>query len=143
MNLGIVTTPSRVLLSRGKLDRLIAEGAKPAESPELARRAAKLTSKRFRRGLAAGLLGVLDAAEEPPAVFSSSIPLRRREILAARRLIHDLAGHLDADDPVAPRGVALVERLLTFGGSPLYAPHPDGALDADLRHARAALLLAE
>ena len=74
-------------------------------------------------------------------MFSSAIPLRRGEILANRTLIQDLAAHLQSDDPVTPGGVALVERLLTFGGSPLYAPHPDGALEADLRHARAALLL--
>ena len=70
------------------------------------------------------------------------MPLRRSEILSSRALIDELAAHLDADDPVAARGVALVDRLLTWGGSPLYAPHPDGALEADLRHARAALLLA-
>ena len=74
-------------------------------------------------------------------MFSSAIPLRRGEILSAQRLIDEIAEHLEADGPVTPQGVALVERLLTFGGSPLYAPHPEGALEADLRHARAALLL--
>ena len=48
---------------------------------------------------------------------------------------------MEGSEPVSVRGVALVERLLTWGGSPLYAPHHDGALEADLRHARAALLL--
>lgn len=125
MNLGAVTTPSRVWPRRGRTER----------------RVAKLTSMRFRRGLATGLRRVLKQAEQPPAVFSSKVPLRRREIFATRALIEDLAVHLDDESAVAPRGVALVERLLTFGGSPLYAPHPDGALEADLRHARAALLL--
>lgn len=141
MHLGTVTTPPRVLLRREKLDRLLAEGADPTDSPELACRAEQLTSTRVRRGFAAGLLRVLDAAEEPPAVFSSSVPLRRGEILANGALIQDLATHLDADDPVTPRGVALVEHLLTWGGSRLYAPHLEGTLEADLRHARAALLL--
>ena len=39
------------------------------------------------------------------------------------------------------RGVALVERLLTDGGSPLYTPHPPGELELAVRRANAALLL--
>ena len=141
MDFATVTTTPRVWLRRGKLDRLIAEGTSPQADPEVAKRAAQLTSARYRRGLATGLLRLVDAAEEAPAVFSSSVPLRRGEILTNRALIQDLAAHLRSDDPVTPRGVALVERMLTWGGSPLYAPHLDGALEADLRHARAALLL--
>jgi hypothetical protein len=40
-----------------------------------------------------------------------------------------------------PGGVLLVRLLLRDGGSPLYAPAPDGALEFELRRARAALLL--
>ena len=40
-----------------------------------------------------------------------------------------------------PRGVALVQRLLTDGDSPLYAPYPAGELELAVRHANTALLL--
>ena len=40
------------------------------------------------------------------------------------------------------RGVAMVERLLTDGGSPLYAACTTAHLEEALRHARSALLLA-
>jgi hypothetical protein len=40
------------------------------------------------------------------------------------------------------RGVALVDNLLTDGGSPLYTESRDETLDGAIRHARAALLLA-
>ena len=141
MDLQAVTTTPRIWLRRGRLDRLIAAGARPAENPDLARRAAQLSSMRFRRGLAVGLRRVIEAAEEPPSAMSSSVPLRRSEILAARALIDDVARHLEDGVPVTPRGVALVERLLTDGGSPLYARRPAGGLEADLRHARTTLLL--
>ena len=40
----------------------------------------------------------------------------------------------------APRGVALVQRLLTDGDSPLYTPYPAGELELAVRHANTALL---
>lgn len=82
-------------------------------------------------------------AEGVGSAESPELARRATEIRTTHALIENLATHLDDEGPVTPRGVAVVERLLTWGGSPLYAPHPDGALDADLRHARAALLLAE
>jgi hypothetical protein len=45
------------------------------------------------------------------------------------------------DGLFAARGVALVQRLLTDGDSPLYMPYPSGELDLAVRHANAALLL--
>ena len=50
--LGSVSVRTRVALHRHGLTRALAEGADPATRPELSLRAAQLTSKRNRRGLA-------------------------------------------------------------------------------------------
>ncbi len=134
--------PARVWLRRSSLDRRIALGADPHESPELARRAGQLRSPRFRAGLAAGLRRMVEAAEEPRPVLTSQVPLNRREIRAERELFVELARDLTCSDSVSPRGVALVERLLTDSYSPCYATSRAGELRLALRHARAALHLA-
>ncbi len=85
---------------------------------------------------------MVDAAEEPPAVLTSQVPLNRREILARRELFLELANDLRSPDPVSPRGVALIERLMTDSYSPCYASSRAGELSQALRHARAALHLA-
>lgn len=130
------------LLKRGVLVRRLAEGASPVASPELSERAQQLTSARHRRGLACSVDNLIDAAEEPPRPYSSAVPLRRREILAARTQIAALARDLrDTAVPVSARGVALVEQLLRHGDSPLYWPSPDQTVEGAVRHARSALLL--
>ena len=134
---------SRVLLQRGALARRLAAGASPEDSPELARRAEQLTSERNRRVVASGLERVIEAAEEPPSRYSSAVPLRRAEILSERTGLLGLAAELrDTSQDVNVRGVALVERLLTDGGSPLYTSSANETLDGAIRQARAALLLA-
>ena len=71
--------------------------------------------------------------------FSSAVPLRRRAILDERPLLIALAEDLNSDDELKPRGIVLVERLLTDGDSPLYF---EGSLHEELGRARAALHLA-
>jgi hypothetical protein len=67
----------------------------------------------------------------------------RAEILAERDALLELAAELrDTRQDVNVRGVALVERLLTDGGSPLYTKNANETLDGAIRQARAALLLA-
>jgi hypothetical protein len=133
---------SRVLLQRGALARRLAAGASPADSPELARRAEQLCSDRNRRVVARGLERVIEAAEEQPHPHSSAVPLRRAEILSERDALLGLAAELrDTSQEVNVGGVALVERLLTDGGSPLYTASADETLDGAIRQARAALLL--
>ena len=134
--------PARVWLRKSSLDRRIAQGADPHESPELARRAQQLSSARCRTGLAAGLKRMVEAAEEPPAVLTSQVPLNRRAILTERELFLELADDLRSPDSLSPRGVALVERLLTDSYSPCFASSREGELRQALRHARAALHLA-
>lgn len=59
-----------------RLDRELAEGARPEASVSLAARAARLTSMEFRRDLAASLRGILVAAGEPApgGVARASVP---------------------------------------------------------------------
>jgi len=120
---------------------MLAEGADPSASPALRLRAAQLASPRSRGALAAGLERVVDDAEQPARGLTSAVPLQRREILAARADLVSLARDvIEADAPQA-HGLALVARLLTDGGSPLYAPRPERSLEQELSRARSALLL--
>jgi hypothetical protein len=131
--------PICVWLRRGALDYSLASGADPATSPELARRARKLASRRHRAGLAASVRNLIDAAEEPRRGFSAVVPVRRDAILSERELLLELAADLESEDELNPRGIALVERLITHGDSPVYF---DGNLGEELHRARAALFLA-
>jgi hypothetical protein len=133
--------PVRVWLRRGSLDRSLAAGADPGTSPELARRARQLTSPRFRSGLAASIRNVLDAADEPRRGLTSAVPIQRGEILAERELLLELAADLESRDQLQPRGIALIDRLLTNGDSPVYMSSPEWSLREALRQARAALYL--
>lgn len=134
--------PAWVWLQRGSLDRRIARGEDLTETPRLARRARQLASRRCRKGLAEGLRNLLDAAGERAQAFTAAVPVQRRAILDERDLILRVAADLDSEDPVAARGVALIERLLTDGDSPFYRPAPGGTLRDALTHAHAALHLA-
>jgi hypothetical protein len=134
--------PALVWLRRGTLDRSLARGADPTATRELTRRARQLTSRRCRAGLAGGLRNLVDAAEEPGRAFTSAVPLQRREILRERELLVQLAADLVDEDELRPRGIALVDRLLTDGASPVYSPGREGDLHRALIHARAAMHLA-
>lgn len=135
------TLRGRVWLRRRHLDDLLASGASPHETAELGRRAAQLTTPRCRHAVAAGLERVLGAAQDPPRGYSARVPVARREILAAAGLIRELAAELRYGDRVNPRAVAMAQRLLTHGDSPLYAAVGGEGLDPALRHIRSALLL--
>jgi hypothetical protein len=130
-----------VWFRKAALDQRLAQGADPSEDPKLARRARQLKSRRMRDGLAEGIRNLLDSAEEPARSLSAAVPLQRREILKESELLLSLASDLTGGDELSPRGIALVERLLTDGDSPFYAPRPEGSLHAALVHARAALHL--
>jgi hypothetical protein len=98
---------------------------------------------RKRRVLAAAVLRLIDDAERPPAPQTAAVPIQRQAIRACRPLLYAIADDLeDTDAPVNPKGVALVEGLLRDGGSPVYMPLGERALEEELRRAHAALLLA-
>jgi hypothetical protein len=126
-------------LRAGELDSQLAAGVSPAASALLATRAQRLTSRRFRKRVAAGLTRALCDAETGTGGFSAAIRPHRHEVLAARAVIATLERRLRDAEPVSVQGVALLEVLLTDGTSPLYRPTEPGALGSRLRAAAAAL----
>jgi hypothetical protein len=131
----------RVWLNRRALDRRLAEGKLPASSPELDYRAEQLLSSRCRRSFATGIKRIIEAAEEPTSSLTAAVPVRRREILAARCDLMELAELLRSEDGLQVRGLALVEPFLTSAESPLFHPSPEETLERTVRRIRAALLL--
>lgn len=101
------------------------------------RRIGELTSPRERTRLAKSLLGAIRDAGRPGL---SASPLNRRAIVSCADELTELARLLsDLDRPVAPRGLVLVLRLLTDGGSPLYGRESGVALRAEVTRISAAL----
>jgi hypothetical protein len=113
-----------------RLDRALADGARPEASASLAARAMRLTSTEFRRDLAASLRRILVAAGEPalPVAARSSlgvarplrVPLRSARISQSAPLLAELASRLLEPGPVPVAGVAMVTELLADGAGPLY-----------------------
>jgi hypothetical protein len=114
-----------------RLDAELATGADPASAPELARRAQRLTSSRFRAKLAAGLEHAvsdegfaLSAAVRSPAVIARAVAPS----------VTALARQLRGAGDVRPQGVAQALLLLTDGTSALYSSETtDDAVDAVAR----------
>jgi hypothetical protein len=123
----------------GELDRRLAAGESPEAGALLAIRGRRLTSRRFRARVAAGLARAVRDAEATTRGFSAAIRPDRREVIAARTVLATLDRRLRAPEPVSAHGIALLESLLTDGASPLYRPTEPGALGSQLRAAAAAL----
>lgn len=122
-----------------ELDRQLAAGVSPWESELLAIRSERLTGKRYRARMAAGLARVVRDADATTRGFTAAVRPDRREVIATRTVITTLDRRLRAAEPVSAQGVALLESLLTDGTSPLYRPTEPGALGSRLRAAAAAL----
>jgi len=131
----------RAVLHRGRLDSMLANGADPASSPELARRAQRLTRHAYRCALADSLDGAVSIAEGRELRLSAAPPLAARDIRAARAALLELSRALRSQRRVAPAGVALAQRLLTDGASPLYLEAGHDALWHAARRASGALEL--
>jgi hypothetical protein len=143
--------PWHQIVARGRsarLDRELAEGARPEASVSLAARATQLTSTPFRHDLAASLRRILVAAGREEAERSSSatpafgvsrsvrVPLGSTRVGQSAEPLAELASRLLEPGPVPVRGVAMVTELLADGTGPLYrAPScGDGArADASAR----------
>ena len=97
-------------------------------------RASELTSERNRKLLARSFDRIVRELERPS--FMSAVPLNRRQAREHSDLLIALAERLaDLDSGVSPRGVVLVEDLLTDGvNSPLFGSG-HGRLDG-VAHAR-------
>jgi hypothetical protein len=103
-------------------DRWLAHGTGTRPSAAtLLRRCEELTDANSRRTLARALRRVLSDADASP-VRGTRLAVDRRSVLAQRPALEQLAARLDDfDQVVTPSAMALVEELVTSGGSPLYA----------------------
>jgi hypothetical protein len=139
-------------LARGlaaRLDRELADGARPEASAILAARAMFLTSAGFRRALATSLRRILATAVSPDArprpsaagvAYPPHVQLRRDRIARSASELAGLAGFLAGQGPVPAQGVAMVSQLLTDGGGPLYRAGSRDDLDAIIERAAQALI---
>jgi len=118
------------------LERALIAGADPRESPQLAARAAQLTSARTRAAIAAGLERLARASEGPQRRWWA--PSQREPLLANVTALGELAELLRADTPLYARGIAILSRLLSDGSGPLYRGC-SGRIAYELETARAAM----
>jgi hypothetical protein len=119
----------RVAIHRDSLDRELAQGADPSARPELALRAAQLTSPRSRRRLARSLSRSITEAHRPQMTRSRVTIIRRGAVLDAEDALRVTIDRLNDSAPVSPEGMAIVERFVTNAdSSPLYNPAEPGAL---------------
>jgi hypothetical protein len=133
-------TRLRVRLRRDGLDRRIAAGEDVYADADLGRRAAQLTTRASRHRIAETIDRVIDEAAEPPAPFSSKVPLARGAIVTCAPRLCQIAGRLEGNGAVAARGVAQAAMLVREGDSPLYTPRiSDIALNRRLADVDAAL----
>jgi hypothetical protein len=124
---------------RRQADVILRGGARVhPESSLLSWRAAELTSPRRRRSYARSLQSIgkgLTGKTLPGAV-----PLNRAGVRPYAATLAALADRLgDLSRPVAPRGILLLEDLLTQGDSPLYAQENAEQLPERLREIETAL----
>jgi hypothetical protein len=101
---------------RLELDRALAEGTHPWRSPELAMRAAELTSSRSRLDFAETLERLVDCAE----VERLGVTVRRSGIIECADDVRELVRALRSGASWRPHGAALASFLITNGSSPLY-----------------------
>jgi hypothetical protein len=123
-------------LRSAELDRRLAEGTNPTTDPLRAMRARKLTSRRYRRGLAVGLRRLVAEACDGPLQRSPGPPLNRHAVVDARDPLLTLSRRLVECENPCPRAVALASYLVCDPDSPAYW-NPSGATVAEL--ARTAL----
>jgi hypothetical protein len=124
---------------RDAFTRDLAAGADPLARPELAPRAAQLTSRRHRATMARSLQRTLRDAHASRATLGGPALIRRGAVRHAEDVITAVISRLDGPHPVSPRGMAQIQRLLTNAdNSPLYNHAAPGAL----RQAMSAVLWA-
>jgi hypothetical protein len=133
-----LTLRARIWLQRRRLDARLANGADPASDRELELRAQRISRAENREQLARALERVMRDAHGPSARIRPQVPVRRAPILDCAEDLLALIRRLRDGEPVDPRGIALTERLLTDGASPLYHD-TDPPLCYSIRSARLAL----
>jgi hypothetical protein len=107
-------------------------------SPRLAWRVGELTSEQNRTRLGRALTNVVHGADE--SLLPNATPLNRAAVRRNRAALLSLASRMcDLDTPVMPRGLLLVDRLLTDGSGPLYGRGDARNLLREIDRARGAL----
>jgi hypothetical protein len=111
---------ARAWLRARWLDDRLAGGADPRSDRELELRAHRICSDASRRRLARALERLVRDARQPAPFIRRQVPLRRAAIHDCAEDLEALIRRLRDGRPVDPRGIALTDRLLTDGASPLY-----------------------
>jgi hypothetical protein len=112
------------------LDQELADGADPADCPQLAARAAYLTCPVTRARLATTLERFVTAAELPTG--GGKVRPARGGVRANRTRMLELAARLRDDAPVYARGVAECKLMLSDGAGPAYVDGHGEALARQL-----------
>ncbi len=94
---------------------------------------ARLTSRSHRGTLARGLRRIVDEARHTSRAPLAAPPIVRLHPETCERLLH-LAEVLESEEEVEPRGVAIVEDLITEPSSPLFGASED-AVEMEVRRA--------
>lgn len=127
----------QVFLHKTALDRELAAGADPDASEQLSFRGAQLTGERSRRRIADAFEALITP---PPELASLSSAVRpEADLRESRAVLGALIRRLRSDEPVAPRGVAILRWLLTDGESPLYSEIDPARLSSILRLAASSM----
>jgi hypothetical protein len=131
----------RVWQHASELDALLAGGADPTESRELALRAEQLADPSTRRRFADAIDNVLTLADGSAYrhFVPGSVPFRPAYINANRSLLRELSGRLRGPGPHPLRGVAMAAQLVEESGRPLYRHQSATALERTLRATLSAL----
>jgi hypothetical protein len=103
-----------------RFDRMLAVGMRGPADSALAVHAERLISRAERDSIARTLRRAVHDAHHGRASLSSRAPLHREKIVAAAKLIEDVALLLQSAHPVSARGVARLRRLLSDSRGPLY-----------------------
>lgn len=122
----------------GRLDAMLAVGTPTPPGSAIAARAARLTSITERVAIARVLRRCVHEGANDTIVWSSRIPLHRKNIAAAETTIDAITLRLHSPLPVNARGMARLNRVINDGLGPLYA-YGHGDLDGRLGAALAAL----
>jgi hypothetical protein len=117
-------------LQTRNLDRALADGVSPDSSQQLARRARALARADTRNQIAGSLRRLARGDGRPLSSRVGAVPARAEDV---RRDLERLAARLLEPGPVAPRGVALTQDLLTDGAGPLFWTESADDLGARLR----------
>ncbi|MUL85476.1 MULTISPECIES: hypothetical protein [unclassified Mycolicibacterium] len=108
-------------LRSGRLDAMLAVGAPTPPGSAIAARAARLTSTSEREAIARALRRCVQEAANDTALWSSRIPLHRKNIAAAELIIDAITLRLHSPPAVNARGMARLNRVINDGLGPLYA----------------------